>query len=553
MKYPNIIVPVFLLLFAAPVLSQPVKKAAASPAPTQLERPKLVVGIVIDQMRWDYLYRYYDLYTEDGFKRLINQGFSCENTFINYLPSSTAPGHASIFTGTVPAIHGIAGNNWTDQLTGKQVYCTDDSTVESIGNQSPDGKMSPRNMLSSTITDELRLATNFKSKVIGVSLKDRASILPAGHLGQAYWFDDESANFITSTYYQPTLPGWVASFNKERRVNSLIANGWNTLYPASSYHQSDADNMPWEGNFAGETAPEFPHNLKLSYEKNKGSFRNSPFGNTITLEFAKAALKANGLGKGNTTDFLTVNCASTDYVGHQFGPNSIEMEDTYLRLDQDLASFFNLLDATIGKGQYLVFLSADHGAAHAISYMQEHKIPADFWHVKTISDSLNSSLEKKFGTAKLVRSIMNYQVNFDLSTIDSLNLSYDNIKKTAVTFLKRQPGISFAVDLDAIGNASLPDPIKSRIINGYHYKRSGGVQIILNPGWFDAYSKTGTTHGTWNPYDTHIPLLWYGWGVKKGNTKQIVYMTDIAATLAALLHIQQPNGNIGNPIEALIK
>ena len=530
------------------------KKATAPLQTALLQRPKLVVGIVVDQMRWDYLYRYYNRYGTGGFKRLLDEGFSCDNTLINYLPSYTAVGHSTIFTGSVPALHGIAGNDWTDQLTGKVIYCTSDSTVQSIGNESEDGKMSPRNLLVSTITDELRLATNFKARVVGVSLKDRASILPAGHAATAaYWFDDASGHFISSSYYMKELPEWVKAYNGRNKVGQLIEKGWNTLYPLNTYVNSDMDDKPYEGKFKGETSSAFPHAVNETYKQNKASFRSTPFGNTITLDFAKAAVDAYQLGNGASTDFLTINCASTDYVGHMFGPNSIEVEDTYLRLDQELASFLQLLDAKVGKGQYLVFLSADHGAAHAIDFMKEHELPADFWYVKPLTDTLNKILSDKFNTPGLVRSIMNYQVNFNLSKINTAHLDYAAIKKAAVEFLQLQPGINYAVDVAELGKAPIPEPIKTMIANGYNFKRSGGIQIILTAGWFEGYSKTGTTHGTWNPYDTHIPLLFYGWNIKHGNTNHETHMTDIAATLAALLHVQMPNGCIGHVIEEVIK
>jgi len=539
------------LFFVVIAHSQP-KQIPAGNQP--LQRPKLVVGIVVDQMRWDYLYRYYNRYGDGGFKRLINQGFSCENTFISHLPSYTAVGHSTIFTGSIPALHGIAGNDWTEQLTGKTMYCTSDSTVQSVGNESEDGKMSPRNLLVSTITDELRLATNFQSKVVGVSLKDRASILPAGHLATAaYWFDDASGHFISSTYYMQQLPDWVNAFNNSNEVGKLIEKGWNTLYPINTYASSDPDDRPYEGKFLGETTSSFPHAINEIYKKNKGSLRSSPFGNTLTLDFAKATLDAYQLGRGAATDFLTINCASTDYVGHMFGPNSIEIEDTYLRLDRELASFFTLLDAKIGKGQWLVFLSADHGAAHSINFMQEHKLPADFWYARPLADTLNKLLAAKFNTPGLVRSIMNYQVNFNLTKISGSQLDYSAVKKFTVEFLQQQPGVSYAVDVAELGNSPVPEPIKTMIANGYNFKRSGGVQIVLVAGWFEGYSKTGTTHGTWNPYDTHIPLLFYGWNIKPGKTNRETHMTDIAATLAGMLHIQIPNGCVGHVIEEVGK
>jgi len=517
-----------------------------------LARPKLVVGIVVDQMRWDYLYRYYDRFGTDGFRRMLGEGFTCENTLINYLPSFTAVGHTCVFTGSVPALDGISGNEWIEQLSGKVVYCTDDSTVKTVGADNVSGRMSPRNLLVSTVTDELRLASNFQSKVVGVSLKDRAAILPAGHTANAaFWLDDATGNFVSSTYYMQELPGWVDAFNKSRPIEKLIQNGWTTLRPIDTYKNSDGDDQVWEGRYPGETSSAFPHHIDEAYKKSKGTFRPTPFGNTLTLDFARQAVEGYQLGSGPATDFLTINCASTDYVGHMFGPNSIEVEDTYLRLDQDLGKFFKYLDARLGKGQYTVFLTADHGAAHAISYMQKHELPADFWNAQPLVDTLNKLLAAKFGAEKLIRSGMNYQLNFDLGKIEAQHLDYDAIKRLTVEFAQRQPGISFAVDVDKIGEAPVPEPLKSMIINGYNFRRSGAVQIVLAAGWFEAYGKTGTTHGTWNPYDTHIPLVFMGWGIRQGHTNMPVNMTDIAPTVAALLHIQMPNGAVGKPIREI--
>jgi predicted AlkP superfamily pyrophosphatase or phosphodiesterase len=520
-----------------------------------LSRPKLVVGIVVDQMRWDYLYRYYSRYGEGGFKRLINQGFSCENTLINYLPSYTAVGHTCIFTGSVPSIHGIAGNNWTDQLSGKAVYCTDDSTVQTVGAPAAaDGKMSPRNLLVSTITDELRIATNFQSRVVGVSLKDRAAILPAGHAANAaFWLDDASGKFITSTYYMDRLPDWAEKYNNEKNIDWLLHDGWNTLYPVDTYTESDADAQPYEGKLSGESAPVFPHNVKAAYAKNHSSFRSTPFGNTLTLDFARAAVDGYQLGRGPATDFLTINCASTDYVGHLFGPNSIEVEDTYLRLDKDLASFFSMLDLKVGKGQWLVFLTADHGAANAVGFMQKHREPADLFNSKNIVDTLDKLIQQKYGIDKAIRSAENFQIGFDLKKIEEANADFTGIKRLTVDFLKKQPGINYAVDIDRLGDAPVPEPIKTMIVNGYNYKRSGQVQVVFNPGWLESYARTGTTHGSWNPYDTHIPLLFLGWHVHPGSSNATVHMTDIAPTIAALLHIQMPDGCIGVPITDVIK
>jgi predicted AlkP superfamily pyrophosphatase or phosphodiesterase len=542
MKRNNIILFLFLtLLISKDIFSQ------------NIQRPKLVVGIVVDQMRWDYLYRYYDKYGEGGFKRILNEGFSCENTFISHLPSFTAVGHSTVYTGSVPAIHGIVGNEWIDQNTGRKWYCTEDTVVQSVGAETDAGRMSPRNLLATTVTDELRIATNFQSKVIGVSLKDRAAILPAGHAANgAFWFDDASGKFITSTWYTKQLPEWVKKFNEKREPQKLMSADWNTLYPMNTYVESTTDAENWEGLFKGEQTSVFPHHLAAIYKEDRGSLRSTPYGNTLTLDFARAAIEGNQLGMGNATDFLTINCASTDYVGHKFGPNSIEVEDTYFRLDKDLASFLSFLDKKIGKGNYLLFLTADHGAANAVNFNKKYQIPASILATSNVLKSMNEELRKEFGVDSLVRSATNYHVNFNNDKIESSHVNYDSLKAAVVHFLDKQPGVQFAVDIDHIGDASIPQPIKSMIVNGYDKKRCGPVMIIPEPGWFEGPVR-GTTHGNWNTYDTHIPLLFMGWGIKHGDTNRETYMTDIAPTVAALLHIQMPNGAVGKVITEVKK
>ena len=519
---------------------------------TQLERPKLVVGIVVDQMRWDYLYRYYNKYENGGFKRLLKDGFSCENTMINYIPTVTAIGHTSIFTGSVPSLHGIAGNNWIDK-TGKSIYCTDDSTVSTIGAKGDAGKMSPRKLLATTITDELRLATNFQSKVVGVSLKDRASILPAGHNPTAaFWIDDASGKFITSSYYMSLLPQWVNDFNDAKPIEKLIDNGWNTLLPIEQYTESTADNVSWEGTLKGAAQPVFPYDTKKAYALDHGSLRQMPFGNTLTLQFAQAAVDGYKLGQEKNCDFLTINCASTDYSGHLVGPNAIEVEDVYLRLDKDLSNFFSYLDQKLGKGNYLVFLTADHGAAHSEGFMQTNKMPTGLLDADLFAN-LDKKLTKQFGYSKLAYEIENFQVFFNRPKIDSLNLDFGKIKESTIDYLKASKGIQYAVDQDKIVEASIPSPLKEMMINGYNHQRSGNVVFATLSGWLPHYCNKGCTHSVWNPYDAHIPLIFMGWKIDHGATNRTTAMTDISATLAALLHIQMPSGCIGTPIEEVIK
>jgi len=516
-------------------------------------RPKLVVGIVVDQMRWDYLYRYSARYGTGGFRRLLDEGFSCEDTYISHLPSYTAVGHTTVFTGSVPSIDGIAGNDWIDQATGKDVYCVEDSTVQPVGGTSPAGNMSPRNLLATTVTDELMLATNFSSRVVGVSLKDRASILPAGHTPTgAFWFDDKNGVFSTSTWYMKELPAWVQAFNARNEPEKLAAGGWNTLYPLDTYIQSTPDKTSWEGLFKGETAPVFPHDIAKAYAEDHDNIRSSPFGNTLTLDFAKAAVDGYQLGQREVTDFLTINCASTDYVGHKYGPNSIEVEDVYLRLDHDLAAFFAYLDTKIGKGKYTVFLTADHGASHAVNFMKEHQLPAGLPGLRGMMRALNDTLAAVTGVKDLVLSSTNYYVNYNFAKLRASGLSVDSVKKVTMAYLCHQAGLQYVIDMGNVAAANLPERIREMVINGYNRKRSGSILVLPDPGWFDG-GLTGTTHGTWNPQDTHIPLVFMGWGVRHGVSYRTLRMTDIAPTVAALLHIQMPDGNIGEVIGEALK
>ena len=548
MKYKHLLLAVFAIL----TLSASAQKKTS--ATTTLPRPKLVVGIVVDQMRWDFLYRYYDRYKTDGFKRLLNEGFTCDNTNIDYIPTFTAIGHSTIYTGSVPAIHGMAGNDFIVQATGKTIYCTEDTTVQTVGSSSKAGLMSPRNLLSTTITDELKLATNFRSKVIGIALKDRSGILPTGHTANAaYWFDDLTGNWITSTYYMKSLPNWVSSFNSQKLISKYLTQDWNTLYPIESYLQSTPDNVAYEEAFKGEKTPSFPHKIPVIKGSDFNTIRNTPYGNTLTLDFAKSAIENEQLGKNAATDFLTVSLSSTDYIGHQFGPNSVEVEDTYLRLDQDLAAFLTYLDDKVGKGNYTVFLTADHGAAHNPGFLTDKNIPAGLWNGRQILKDLNALLEAKYTAAGLVVSLSNYQVNLNNLLIAKNKLNEEEIIADCIRFLKDQTGVAYVVNMKNIQESSIPDALRSRIQNGYNAERSGAIQIILKPGWYQGYGFTGTTHGTWNPYDAHIPLVWMGWGIKQGKSNTSYHMTDIAPTVAALLHIQAPNGSIGQPISEVLK
>ncbi len=522
---------------------------------TSHQRPKVVVGIVVDHMRWDYLYRYYDRYADNGgFKRLLNKGFSCESTMIPNTPTVTASGHAGIYTGSVPAIHGIVGNSWWDSRINNSVYCTQDDTAKTVGSTTTQGQMSPANMLTTSICDELRLATNFKSKVIGIALKDRGSILPAGHSANAaYWYDNKTGDWITSTYYMNDLPQWVKDFNAKKLVDKYYEEGWSTLYPLNTYQQSSDDNKPYENKPFG-AGTNFPYSLKKFVGTNSNSYISvTPHGNTFTFEMAKAALTAEQLGKDSVTDFLAISLSSPDYISHSFGPNSVESEDDFLRLDKALGDFLNFLNSTIGEGQYLLFLSADHGGAHVPGFFKEHHLPAGTVEMEGLYTDLNKSLKEKFGVDELVVEISNYQVYLNQQLINTSKLNKKEILQWTIDYSSHYPGVERAFESAALSSTTLNATIKEMIANGYYASRSGDIQLMFQPQWIEGFKAAGTTHGVWNPYDAHIPLLWYGWNIKPGKSYRQIYMTDIAPTIAAMLHIQMPSGNVGHVIEEITK
>lgn len=522
-------------------------------APNYRERPKLVVGIVVDQMRWDYLYRYYDRYKENGaFKRFLHDGFSAENTLIDYAPTVTAAGHATVYTGTTPAVHGITGNDWYDNVMKRSVYCVEDASVQNVGGKGKQGQMSPKNMLVTTITDELRLATNFRSKVIGVSLKDRGAILPAGHTGNgAYWYESSTGNLITSTYYMNDLPDWVKEFNARKLPSKYLNEGWNTLYPLDTYLSSSIDENEWENTPFSDYGLKFPYELKGYSEKGFNKLPNIPQGNTYLIEFAKAALEKEELGKDEYTDFLAISFSATDYVGHAFGPNSIEAEDTYLRLDIELGEFFDHLDKTVGKGEWMVFLSSDHGAAHVPGYLKANKIDAGNVNTSAIAKKITAALKEEYGVEGLIADSQNYQLSINKDLIDSLDLDQDEVYNTIIRLAEKEDAVVRAFENKKTLGTSMPIKIRNMVVNGYFPDRSGDIQLIMKPHYFSGFHK-GTTHGSWYNYDSHIPMLFYGWKIPKGKIHRETYMTDIAPTVAALLKLQMPSGSTGNVVEEVL-
>lgn len=517
------------------------------------ERPKLVVGIVVDQMKMEYLYRFSNDFSGNGFKRLMNNGYTFHNMHYNYMPTYTAPGHASIYTGTTPSTHGIVANEWFNKAVGKDVYCTDDVSVKTIGiGTEKEGAMSPKNLFSATITDELRMATNFKGKVIGLSIKDRGAILPAGHFANwAFWYSKTGA-FISSTFYGAALPNWVTEFNQEKRYMNYINKGWDLLKPIATYNESLPDDNPYEGKLDKDDAPVFPYDLSKIYkEKGADVLRTTPFGNDILAELAMKAIEKEELGKDEITDFLAVSFSSTDYVGHTFGPRSMELQDTYLRLDQTIAQFLNYLDKTVGKDNYLLFLTADHAGAENSNYLKDNKYNVKNIPSKEIVGALKKKSNETFG-ADLILDYSNFNLFLNKEIIKGKGLEFTKVKQSFKEFLMTQEQVKRVYTEEEILASSGDDYFLSFIAKGYDPKQNGDIVILDKTGYMQ-YQATGTTHGSPNSYDTHVPLLFYGWQVPKGELHTKKYITQIAPTLSQMLKIPFPNGTESEVLETLLQ
>jgi len=515
------------------------------------QRPKLVVGIVVDQMKMEYLYRFSDDFSNKGFKRLMDKGFTFYNMNYNYVPTFTAPGHASIYTGTTPAVHGIIGNDWYVRSTGKNMYCTDDASVKTlVEGTEKEGAMSPKNLQSTTITDEFRMSTNFTGKVIGLSIKDRGAILPAGHFANWAFWCTKSGAFISSSFYGDKMPDWVTQFNSEKNYMKYIEKGWSLLKPIETYNESLPDNNPYEGRLDKSMPPVFPYDLNKIYkESGMEVLKTTPFGNDFLAELAMRAIDKEELGKDNVTDFLTVSFSSTDYVGHTFGPRSMEIQDTYLRLDLTIAAFLDYLDKNVGKDNYLIFLTADHAVAENPIYLKDHKYNVTNISSKEIFASLGKFSTDTFGV-NLVLNYSNFNVFLNKDIIKEKGLELAKVKQSFKDFLMSQVYVKRVYTEEEILGATGQDYYLNFIFKGYDDKQSGDLVILEGAGYLESI-ETGTTHGTPNSYDTNVPLLFYGWHVPKGESVKKEYITEIAPTLSKMLKITTPNGSESQVLEEL--
>jgi len=488
--------------------------AAAAP-----KKPKLVLAIVIDQFRYDYLTRFRSDYTA-GLQQLLTRGAVFTDAEYNHFPTVTAAGHSTFLSGATLSISGIIGNDWYDRDEGREVTSVSDSKTQIVGGRGGAGS-SPDRLLVSTVGDELKIANGGKSKVIGISLKDRSAILPAGHMANgAYWFDNASGNFVSSTFYFPELPAWAKAFNDSHPADRYAGAAW------------------------------LNHKMPVDAKQLNAALAASPFGNDLVAAFAERALEAEQLGQHDVTDVLAVSFSSNDYVGHQVGPDAPEVREVSIRTDKLLGELLAVADRAVGAGNVLVVLTADHGVAPAPEANAARRMPGGRPPAGIVNRTAQDALSKKYGDGKWVLSSSEHSLYFNQELIASKKLDPAEVNRTAAQALMQVPHVFRVYTREQLANGAVQqDSVSRRVMNGFYARRSGDLEVLLEPYWI--FTQTGATHGTAFNYDTHVPLIFMGSGIRPGPYYQPVVENDIAPTLAAILEIATPSGSVGRVLSEI--
>ena len=536
----------------------------------QADTPRLVLQITVDQLRGDFITRYEERLGAGGFRYLLDNGVYYTNAHYQHANTETIVGHASLATGTVPAAHGMVGNIWFDRELGRQVYNIEDpdyhllsadADVDSSTEIDPtqraakaDGR-SPNAILSSTFGDELSLHFGGKSKVFGVSVKDRGAVAMAGHAGKAFWFSKAGGAFVTSSYYYDRYPEWVIEWNARKVPYEFAGRQWSLLHDASSYRFGDADDRPWETDFPG-WGRTFPHAYGDADDKYFTTrLTLGPAGDRLVLAFARELVEKEQVGKDETPDYLSVSFSSTDYVGHLFGASSLEAEDHFLQLDRTLAELLQFIDREVGLEHTLITLSADHGGPDTPGYLNQQGIRNAFYFDTNALDrqpAINR-LKEKFGTGEeLITGYSHPYVNLNRELIAELGLDQASVEAAVAEELQRFRGVNRAISTSALSVNAVPDTLLMRSIrNNFHHKRSGDIYLVFDPNVFindfDGLI-VASTHGSPWRYDTHVPIVFAGPGIEPRRVSRAVTPYDIAATLAARLGTQPPSASIGTPL-----
>lgn len=526
---------------------------ASAQAPAWQAPPRLVVGVVVDQMRVDYIYRYWSNFGEGGFKRLVQQGAFLRDAHYTYVPTVTGPGHASVYTGSVPAYHGIVANDRYDRNTRRTVYCVDDPQVTGVGNSGPNDRLarrSPVQLLATTLADEIERRTDRQGRTVGVAIKDRSAILPIGRTGdEAFWYDARQGDFVSSTWYMKELPAWLRTFNTAKHAQAYLKNTWTPLLPIERYHQVLPDDNPYEQAISAGIAPAFPYKLD-SLSKTKeglGLIAYTPWGNTLTTDLALAAMEGEALGQDDVTDLLAISYSSTDMLGHRVGPRALEIEDMYIRLDQELARLFAELDKRVGTGRWTLFLTADHGVVDVPQYLYDLKGSAGYVDPKELTQRIVQAFPAQVSGGTLLLDTLGEGQVF----LGGSKAMAESVAQAMRSFPEVQD--AFVPSTGAGGGAV--NSARQRAINGYMPQRCGDILYTLRPGYFEASGPLqgkGTTHGSpWN-YDTNVPVLFLGEGIVPGEVVRRTAVADIVPTICMIVGCALPDAAVGDPVPEVL-
>ena len=527
--------------------------AFAFAALASAETPRLVLFITVDQLRGDMPIRYQERFGEGGFRYLMEQGFHYRNAHYRHSNTFTAVGHATLATGGNTPQHGIVGFEWFDRASGSGMNAVEDQAHPLLGVEGAAGEgRSPRNLTSSTFGDELVLASGGASRVFGVSIKDRGAVILGGHLGKSFWYEPESGRFVTSSFYYAAYPAWVSAWNETKPADAWLGASWSLLNPVDTYIYGAQDDRPEERPYKamGNT---FPHPLPAEAGKDYyGNLRFTPMGDVLTLRFARELMRAEEVGQRDATDILTISLSATDYIGHAFGPNSLESEDNQLQLDRSLADFFAEVDRLVGLDRTLIVLSSDHGIDEIPEYTQHLGCDAGRHVPEEFIAAANGALKARFGIADdLVLTFQNPSLYLDEARVQALGLALPEVERALADAMVALPGFDMAVTRSDLLEGRVPNTkVMGMVTRAFHPKRSGNVLVVQSPSWYlyPEAQKYAAMHGSPYSYDTYVPIFFAGPGVVSGASQRPVAPEDVASTITAYLGIKPPSGNMGNPL-----
>lgn len=523
------------------------------------EKPRLVIGIFVEQLRYDQLERIWNILPENGVKRMVNEGTYYRNTSIDYLSTQAAPAFATISSGASPSAHGITSDSWFHPFNDEMVFCVQDATVGPVGGSFETGLFSPANLLSSTFADELQLSSCGSARVYGIGVREMSAILTAGHAADgAFWYDDRTGTWMSSTYYMESLPPWLMDLNAMMLPNQYLNQVWKPLHDPVTYPGCQPDSSRFERGFNGQTW--FPYDLKalstkgrlINVQRDYSKLRETPFSDEFVTELALRLIDHEELGKDEETDYLAITYSATDYIGHRFGPSSVESSDALIRLDRNIARLIEKVDKSLGKKNVLIYLVSAHGISEIPAILEESRVPSGYFQLNQSLQLLRSYLNAIYGQGDWVRGIFDSQVFLNRNLIEGAKIDIEEMQKRVARFMVQFSGVAAAVPTSVFEMSDFAGGLLRKMSNNYSQQRSGDVMIALNPGWVEKGDNVTGHNSPWE-YDSHVPLIWYGWTASRASVTRRVSTRDIATTLSVLCGVPLPNASSGDPLHELFR